>query len=156
MQAILMSIQAQHNRNIESGQKKVELRTRAPKLKTPFKVFTYESGKKGRHKIVNEWICNRIDIYPQGKAHGTELAKTACLEPYEVTEYSNGYKKEISALHISSLKIYDKPKELEDFKLPCKQSCLNCKYVKYLDNLCDEQGTYKITKPPQSWCYVEE
>ena len=47
MRAILMSIQARHNRNIESGAKTSELRTKPPKIELPFKVYTYESGFDG-------------------------------------------------------------------------------------------------------------
>lgn len=54
MKTILMSIKARHNRNIESGLKKSELRLKPPTCELPFKVLTYESGFDGRHKVVNE------------------------------------------------------------------------------------------------------
>lgn len=50
MKAVLMSIKARHNRNIEAGLKISELRTLPPNLPTPFKVLTYESGFDGRRK----------------------------------------------------------------------------------------------------------
>lgn len=82
-------------------------------------------------------------------------------------EYDNGY-----AWHIDNLKIYDKPKELSEFRkdldcddYPCNKNC-DCRY-NYYDHsegcwACgiDFDGAnciYKqIKRPPQSWCYVEE
>ena len=56
--------------------------------------------------------------------------------------------------HISDLKIYDKPKELKEFQKPCKMDlpmCDRCEHYSIWDSRCEN-----ITRPPQSWCYVEE
>ena len=54
--------------------------------------------------------------------------------------------------HISDLKIYDKPKELKEFRQCHKcEHYFHCKAGEYS---CD--GVYKLTRLPQSWCYVEE
>ena len=79
MKAILMSIKTRHNRNIETGLKISELRTLPPNLPTPFKVFTYESGFDGRHKVVNEWICNNITTWRICMGIPSHLPKAACI-----------------------------------------------------------------------------
>ena len=88
------------------------------------------------------------------------LKKTA-LTVKEFKDYldgNSGY-----GWHISELKIYDKPKELGEFKPWCEESrktddnleiCCNCKNA-----FSDEDGIFfgcGVTRPPQSWCYVEE
>lgn len=103
------------------------------------------------------------------------LEKASCLFHKELENYLGGNRNSNdvcsvgTAIHISDLEIFDKPKELSEFK----------KYVEYLpDILClncenyweDESGLpiepkcelhwkncnkRKITKAPQSWCYVE-
>lgn len=59
------------------------------------------------------------------------------------------------AWHISNLKIYDKPKELGEFKGLCKvdADCCACPYYNYTKMDCDGR---KIKRPFQSWGYVEE
>lgn len=76
-----------------------------------------------------------------------------------VEEYGKG--KPLYAWHIDDLKIYDKPKELGEFRRRNK-----CHYSNYEDGCCFECCTFydlgecdgqysKIERPPQSWCYVE-
>ena len=140
MKAVLISIQAEHNSNIELDLKKSELRIRAPKLKTPFKVYTYESGINGRHKVVNEWICKDITTWLMYMGLPAHLSKVACVSNEYIWEYCNRGYKNIDEMHISDLVIYDEPKELSEF------------------NHCGVNYHFNppITRPPQSWCYVEE
>ena len=107
-------------------------------------------------KVVGKWVCDKIyDIKPYfdrpdlltqyecGWKHGKEFD---CLSFSEMNSYlleDNGY-----GWHISDLKIYDKPKELSEF-LSCKK-CVGKKY-----NYCGSCKGSSITRPPQSWCYVE-
>ncbi len=123
-------------------------------------------------KVIGEFVCDRIDKYcgrlttfaetPYKNKYVSpeELAKT-CLSIYEINDYLNG--KNSYFWHISDLKIYDTPKELWEFKYPCPVKFANydcswgfeeCKY-KVPDRVpyeCDAG----LTRPPQSWCYVEE
>ena len=161
MKAVLISIQAEHNANIESGLKKSELRTRAPKLKTPFKVYTYESGINGRHKITNEWICKDITTWRMCVGLPAHLSKVACVSNQYIWDYCNRGQKELDEMHITNLVIYDKPKELSEFRRPCDGNCYKCKDAIWhtpRDFSSDSKivgcGT-KVTAP-QSWCYVEE
>lgn len=162
MKGVLMSIKARHNRNIETGLKISELRTMPPNLPTPFKVFTYESGLDGRRKVVNEWICDNITTWRICMGIPTHLPKAACISAGEIYEYSKHGLKDVSEMHISNLKIYDKPKEIWEFRKPCNadinncRSCINSKLVKAdvgIAYLCC-RADY-LTRPPQSMCYVE-
>lgn len=156
MKTILMSIKAKHNRNIECGLKVSELRLKPPICELPFKVLTYESGFDGRHKVVNEWICDNITEWRICVGIPAHLPKTACVSAEEIREYSGKDCKDISEMHITNLKIYDKPKELSEFCIPCKISCENCKNPLYFECWCEEKGKKVVTRPPRSWCYVEE
>ena len=66
--------------------------------------------------------------------------------------------------HISALKIYDTPKELNKLYAKCDNACEDCVYWKYIrvnseefDMECSSSiyGCRPIKRPPQSWCYVE-
>lgn len=109
-------------------------------------------------KVIGEFVCSNI-------AKGTSQFGS-CLTMREISEYANG--KEICGWCISDLVIYDKPKELSEFRTLCKyrnadSSCqyrkVECGCVKFDFNpdcsvnfaeCCDF-----MTRPPQSWCYVE-
>ncbi len=61
------------------------------------------------------------------------------------------------AWHISNLKIYDKPKELGEFIKPCDcedKSCYLCDKSGYAPDMI-LQCYNTVTRPPQSYCYVE-
>ena len=166
MKAVLMSINSLHNVNIEEGLKSSELRTRPPKLKPPFKVYTYESGSLGRHKVVNEWICSDMETWRMCMGIPAHLSKNACVSNRYIWKYSNNGDKDITEMKISNLVIYDKPKELSEFITFCSEwekeyfdtKCLRCKY--YFSNCadmrheCTVEGEKPLTRPPQSWCYV--
>lgn len=85
----------------------------------------------------------------------------SCLTTPQIEKYLGG--KDGYAWHISVLKIYDQPKELNEFWIPpelyCeKERCGGCPY----DQVADVNGEYSfdcewkrpLTRPPQSWCYV--
>lgn len=85
----------------------------------------------------------------------------------EFRSYLGNGEKTFYAWHISDLKIYDKPKELNEFATVCKglkpYKCDKCEYSytesngsigTYYECCCN--GLKPITRPPQSWCYVEE
>lgn len=118
-------------------------------------------------KVIGEFVCDRIDKYNyrlttyeetpyKGKyISKEELAKT-CLPIGEINDYLNG--KDGYLWHISDLKIYDKPKELSEFKKSCPYT--NGTYC--IENKCEYYGSWTgvcrrwVERPPQSWCYVEE
>lgn len=81
----------------------------------------------------------------------------------DIEKYANG--NEVYGWHISDLKLYEEPKELEAFTTFCdanKKHCANCKHYLFdNDDLngyrrwCDVCHRKPLTRPPQSWCYVE-
>ena len=156
MKAILMSIKSQHNRNIEAGKKTSELRKRVPKCEYPIKVYTYESGYDGRHKVVNEWICKDVTEWRICMGVPAHLPKVACVSTAEIHRYSGKNYDDISEMKISNLKLYDEPRELSEFRTPETRSYEVKRVNGYLIFGDVYRGGNVITRPPQSWCYVEE
>lgn len=130
-------------------------------------------------KVIGEFVCDRIDEFhewqltPQGKYQEfeeTDLKKflsESCLSWEEVYAYRKNlpYYKPLYAWRIFDLIIYDKPKDLNEFSrygAHIRGGCCikdNCKH--YISNgyfeppECSKEGC-TITRPPQSWCYVEK
>ena len=128
---------------------------------------------KGRGQVIGEFICDKVDEYNfhngltefnsmglPSRIYGSYLIftddyKSMCLSYDEVKNYGRG--KTLYGWHISDFKIYDKPRELSEFSRPCSYSglCFSCKRTSFKKDgnlLCNT----KITRPPQSWMYVEE
>lgn len=108
-------------------------------------------------KVIGEFVCDEVDTYcccDLGYEISEETFNKIMLTGYEFYDY--GKRKTLRGWHISDLKIYDNPKELSEFVLPCRVSCENCKNPLYYARKCEEKGVKCITCPPQSWCYVEE
>ena len=177
MKSILLSIKPKYVELIARGEKTIEVRKTAPK-EVPFKCYIYESRNgghrckhcnekdscysyapknvgcyNGRGKVIGEFICNNASEldYVYYWNNGYEFA--TCLTYRQVADYGKG--KTLYGWHISDLKIYDKPKELSEFRKPCDRflDCCTCRRLvrnEYMS--CDN----KITRPPQSWCYVED
>ena len=109
-------------------------------------------------KVIGEFICKGI-MRPNDSLK--LMAKQSCLTENELIEYSNG--KMLYGWHITDLKIYAKPKELSEFYTRCYSGCDKCKYKSWdydfssgKDLICTVSNKKPITRPPQSWCYVEE
>lgn len=77
------------------------------------------------------------------------LCKKSCLDWEELRKYIGQGINDFYGWHISDLVIYDKPKELREFKKPCEKTNL-C----YPDN-CNRCGWNILLRPPQSWFYIE-
>lgn len=126
-------------------------------------------GAIGNRKVIGEFICD--NVYPiknQGSrffvANGelgvtNDIARQICLDYYDMVSYlgdKDGY-----GLHISDLKIYDKPKELGEFYRPCSYSgiCYSCNRFRPNGTPNDKPNDFcdsTITRAPQSWQYVKE
>lgn len=78
-----------------------------------------------------------------------ELCDKSCLTGKEMIEYL-GTENKGTAIHINNLEIFDKPKEISEFK-QCK--CFTCKEKIKACSLCFPKKP--LTRAPQSWCYVE-
>ena len=164
MKSVLISIQPKWCELILKGKKTVEVRKTRPKLETPFKCYVYQTkGKEklidiikdgdicygeiyhgkpvfikmredsvyaglfGRkQKVIGEFVCDTI-VTDKTFGHDPLFNGAACMSEVEAAAYS--CQLPIYGWHISNLKIYNKPKKL---------------------------GEFGLTRPPQSWCYVEE
>ncbi len=190
MKSILMSIQPKWVKKIISGEKIIEVRKTAPK-EVPFKVYIYCTGVKNLNlteyvklfsetggaidywhgKVVAEFICNKVETIPVDSEAFAAISKPACLTIDELLEYCSG--KDMYGLHISALKIYDKPKELSDFRKLCIMSempyCPACKYgnVQYspdeVECASDLEGAScewlclnSVKRPPQSYMRIQD
>lgn len=109
-----------------------------------------------RQKVVGEFICDRvIDLFANSRFWLNEDdVRHTCLTADEIRTYANGANK-LYGWHISDLKIYNQPKELNEFKGLCKvkSDCCACPYYNYSKLDCDGRT---IKRAPQSWQYVEE
>nr|DAN09172.1 MAG TPA: hypothetical protein [Caudoviricetes sp.] len=121
-------------------------------------------------RVIGEFICNDVEEFhewelsPQGKFSDFEEERLekfltdACLSVEEVSQYRKNliYCKPLFGLHITDLKIYDKPRELREFYALCptkeKGDCLSCDYL--ADNDYGGTCTNNLTRPPQSWMFV--
>ena len=174
MRSVLISINPKWCELIASGKKTVEVRKTRPKIDTPFKVYIYETKGKlrwcnkcqdsdcerpypgcacfeGYGKVIGEFVCDQIDeIGFSPETHGKYISDiddihyVSCLNFEQMFDYladGFGY-----GWHISDLVIYDKPRELSEFR-------------SYNVGIRLENGyplpTHEIQRPPQSWMYVE-
>lgn len=176
MKAILMSIKPKWCEKIFSGEKTIEVRKTAPKLETPFKVYVYctngrfditdidditsESVRvvsEGRGKVIGEFVCNDIDMivpdFQYGYLNYLDIEST-CLSVREMEEYGKG--KTLCGLHITEPKLYDKPRELSDFKTPDKPYHEIIERDGSLMFIDGYESGKPLKRAPQSWQYVEE
>lgn len=98
----------------------------------------------------------------------------SCLTYEQIGNYVGANKKGY-AWHIADLEVYDKPKELFEFRKK-SEYCDSCKYLDKDIHACNKYGEYlvhnellgwayccekcldencKIVRPPQSWFYAE-
>ena len=130
----------------------------------------------GNGKVVAEFVCDRIDEYTSGIPPFCEASDGYNVYPPELEKMCLGYKdldaygkgKPLYGWHISELKIYDQPKELGetgDFTFPClrggedcdsHRKCVGCKYARLWTGTREIYCNRWVTRPPQSWAYVEE
>lgn len=179
--AVLLSLKPKYCELIASGKKTIEVRKTKPKIELPFKCYIYCTKSNDRlikgdisttidyiaknsGKVIGEFVCDSIDTYDDDTVFSFSNENycswndfnlnRACIHPQDFEDYANG--KWLYGWHISDLKIYDTPKELGGFKKinrECwydswgfaKRDCPDCKNV----------GCF-VSRPPQSWCYVEE
>lgn len=138
MIAVLLSIHPNPCEQIANRKKFLEIRKTKPKLKPPFKCLIYCTNTKYHH------------LYDLTKYnHGQPL--------YSVTQHNK---------YSLVPKNYLNGKVIGEFKtLPCGKSesaCDNCKYKTNIGSYnepeyeCDRESGKTLTRPPQSWCYVEE
>lgn len=149
MKSIMTAVSPYLCGKITSGKCKILVRKSAPKG-APFKAYIYCTRTKkkwslcdyegayqnsegeivyAQQRVIGEFVCRGI-MQPFDSLR--LMSKESCLTEEELITYSKG--KPLYGWRITDLKIYDKPKKLNEFYKPC----------------CSV-----ITRPPRSWCYVE-
>lgn len=169
--AILMSINPHWCELIASGKKTIEIRKNIPKdLRPPFKVYIYMTAgdasypvtlngapytchNNGGNVVIGEFVCKNIyefiSIFDDDWWDiSSEELDLACMTGTEFRQYA-GSRTAVYGWEISDLVIYERAKSLSEFHRPCDSKC---------DGLCFEgvNCCRILTRPPQSWCYVEE
>lgn len=183
MKSVLISIRPKWCEKILSGEKTIEVRKTAPG-EVPLKCYIYctkngeelfvESDKRlapsklQKGKVIGEFICDKVDEFYKMRLPGFVTIRDCsdfgyliddnklgamCLSYGEVIDYGQG--KTLYGWHISDLKIYDKPKNLNEITPFCGYKGERCEccshYVEAFGGCCKT-----LKRPPQSWQYVEE
>lgn len=188
MKKILISINPQWCAKIFNGEKTIEVRRTRPSIPTPFTVYVYQTKSKGGSKIVKDvldmvygggtvigsFVCDKVyKIVPDGEYYSNgydiddDMLSETCLGRGYLTGYGLGYT--LYGWHITEPKLFDKPRELCEFCVPCKEydsdkpHCGECAYYSYSPNDCGDAqeeclcgGSKPLRRPPQSWCRVED
>lgn len=144
------------------------------KLGDSFELAADWSGKYDKDdflngKVIGEFVCDRIFaadcdcVAPFDKNTKAYIDKESCISKAEFVKYTK--MRLAYGWHISDIVIYDKQKDLSEFYHKCEKTpCEGCEHLKYKKvnskerDWCCEYLNYQIpiTRPPQSWCYVEE
>ena len=170
MKSVLISIKPKYCELIANGKKTIEVRKTSPKIETPFKCYIYQTKAKqvehcdgcdityyGCGKVIGEFICDRIEIFEKSelgiKSKDFFALAESCVKVKEMLEYI-GENKIAYGLHISDLKIYDKPKELGEFCIPCKTNCEDCKKPLFYD--CWDKVERSMINPQYANRFIRE
>ena len=172
--AVLISIRSEWCQKIMEGQKTIEVRKTRPKMDTPFKCYIYctqsadmlwilkererslhpdkiadvfKAAKcggayRGNGKVIGEFLCDQI-IEDRTYGHNEEFYRAARMSAYDAAAYA--MQSPMYGWHISDLRVYDHPRDLREFYAVPNEVEVALK-VK----------PKPITRPPQSWRYVEE
>lgn len=180
MKAILMSIKPKWVAKILNGKKTIEIRKKFPKDYVGW-VYIYCTKDKEYANLINRggfltgmvvarFWCDKVeeilfDLAEKEWFTDTleekELLKESCLSQEELDDYlqaKNGY-----AIHITKLEIFDKPKEISEFKCWTKNfDCEQCTNPDKMNDDCDWWGIkcpskclLPLTRAPQNYCYIE-
>lgn len=157
--AVLISIKPQWIEKIAIGNKTDEIRKNTPTIPVPFKCYIYQTRAMwaypilrklrlfdlidkleiGKGKVIAEFLCDKIEQVNVN--NDKRIEKTSCVSLMDMWKYAQPKSMfDLKALHISDLVIYDEPKPLSKFN--------HCGVNYHFNPM--------VTRPPQSWCYVEE
>ena len=136
-------------------------------------VLSYDKTSKYQGKVVARFWCDKVEQVfwhnPRKDEHipylkSCNLLKCACLCQDEFEEYVGD--NESYAIHITNLEIFDKPKEIKEFKRvkwnKCGvkdknglYQCHKCPHAIHYGHGFGDCGYDLPLKAPQSWCYIE-
>lgn len=118
-------------------------------------------------RVIGEFICDKVyliknqgsrfSVADEEQSVTNEIARQSCLDYDDMVGYLGIGEKDGYGLHITDLKIYDRPRELSEFSRPCSYEglCSTCKRFKANGSSYDICNA-EITRPPQSYMFVEE
>jgi len=166
MDTYLISIQKQHNENIFTGKKRFEGRKKIPKTieiknyldntmtytpqstDTKFVVYEPKNGG-GCGKVIGEFICDYAQSFRRQVADFKLIAKALCVSIEFAKQY---FDKDIGyMMRICEPKLYDKPRELGEFRKPCGNCIGKCTGEHY-----DRCPWQTITRPLQSYMRIQD
>lgn len=144
--AVLASIQPFWCIKIAYRMKRLEVRKNRPKLEPPFKVYIYCTSVKSLNisdyvkahrltggavddwsgKVFGEFTCDWI-LLDRARENADRLHHEGLIPMEQLLNYGGG--KPLYGWGVSDVVLYERPKDLSEFGL---------------------------SRPPQSWCYVEE
>lgn len=154
-------------------------------ISSPVGPVTSDKSKRLEGKVVAKFTLSDIEkvhydgwsdhFYIEKNDVRTDVLSTSGLTYKALKDYyfRNEFKMRCYAYHISDLVIFDKPKELSEFKHPfpycgrycdnnlipsfCKDHCSHNTDPERLDVWRDRYDKWgePLNKAPQSWCYVE-
>lgn len=135
-------------------------------------VFTPNGGvEEGSGKVIGSFVCDRVRLcIPFGlKGHllSQEVYREMCLTKEQLDKY--GGLKTLYGWHITEPKLFDKPRELREFYTKCDKTgdceCEDCLHLQVVlssypcdDDVytwCGVDNKKPISRPPQSYCFVE-
>ena len=121
--------------------------------RTPYQYETYFANGK----IIGEFVCDYVEKEAVAFTEMGNLGRLyhCRLSLAELKKYA-GKRTSLYYWHITALKIYDKPRELGEFYRCSDGKCqsYNCK-SKYCGIVIECGNLEQLTRPPQSWQYVE-
>ena len=145
MIAVLISIRPEWCQKIMEGQKTIEVRKTRPKMDTPFKCYIYCTKPEEKLlTIMKDGDENYGETY-HGKPVFIKTEKAPTTGLWDKRQKVIGEFLCDQIINISNLQIYDTPRELREFYAVPNEVEVALK-VK----------PKPITRPPQSWRYVEE
>ena len=193
MKSIITSVSPYLCGKIASGDCNILVKKSTPK-EVPFRAYIYCTKTKNKwslcdyegayqnsegeivyaqQHVIGEFICDRvynIDYLPKeyegNPSQFSEfICNNSCLSFEQIIEYKKG--KTIYGWHITDLKLYDKPKKLNEFRKPldnvycsyyrdhCEEGCVGFGSTDYV---CNDYWNWEkgLTCPPRSWQYAEE
>ena len=147
------------------------------KIASIFTAKDVGGATKANGKVIGEFVCDKVDRIAHCGTCNSDIRLRIVDENFyckeldyeylnkcnlsypDIDEYSNGG--DVYGWHISDLVIYDKPKELSELYRWCYSGCDNCDNQCWKHSagdkelICIVENKKPITRPPQSWCYVE-
>lgn len=184
MRDVLISLKPYYYYLIGEGIKKVEVRKSYPKAddwsrnswfymsrdeKSFAKIPTELQEKYRNHfgKVGMQFVCDRVigtcpwrlkgetGLCAKRTEEETNFPNNACLTLEEIEKYAGSRGRGIYGWHISNLVVYDKPRELGEFKHECNGICIDTKKKIKCERITVDgfscNGLKPITRPPMSW-----